>query len=116
MLTKLAVIGAGNIGAVLIEEAVRSRLARTVAAVDVKEPDVAKGTCLDVAEGSPVVLSDVKVMGSREFGVIEGADIVINTAGVPRAVRPDGTIPSREELLKTNLKITDNVAAAISQY
>lgn len=116
MLSKLAVIGAGNIGAVLMEEAARRGLARTVAAVDVKEPDVAKGKALDLAEGTPVVGTDCHLIGSRDFGVIEGAEIVINTAGVPRTVRPDGTIPSREELLQTNLKITDNVADAISKY
>jgi malate dehydrogenase len=116
MLSKIAIIGAGNIGAVLMEEAARRGLARTVAAVDVKEPDVAKGKALDLAEGTPVLGTDVHVIGSRDFDVIAGADMVINTAGVPRTVRPDGTIPSREELLATNLKITDNVAAAIKKH
>ena len=54
--------------------------------------------------------------GSKTYEVLEGAQFVINTAGVPRAVRPDGTFPSREELLATNLKITDAVAAGIKQY
>jgi malate dehydrogenase len=116
MLRKLAVIGAGNIGAVLVEEAARRTLARQVAAVDVKEPDVAKGKALDVAEGLPVVKTDVEIIGSKQYDVIAGADIVINTAGVPRTKRPDGTIPTREELLATNLKITDGVAAALKQH
>ncbi len=116
MLRKLAVIGAGNIGAVLVEEAARRTLARQIAAVDVKEPDVAKGKALDVAEGLPVVKTDVEIIGGRQFDVIAGADIVINTAGVPRTKRPDGTIPTREELLATNLKITDGVAAALKQH
>jgi malate dehydrogenase len=42
--------------------------------------------------------------------------MIINTAGVPRTKRPDGTIPSREELLATNLKITKDVAGAIKTY
>jgi malate dehydrogenase len=116
MLNKLAVIGVGNIGAVLLEEACRRGLARTVSAVDVKEPEVAKGKALDIAEGSPILGADVRLEGSREFNVIQGADLVINTAGVPRTVRPDGTIPTREELLTTNLKITDAVAEAIKSY
>ncbi|MCU0726853.1 MAG: malate dehydrogenase [Planctomycetes bacterium] len=115
MLRKLAIIGTGNIGAVLIEEAARRHLAKVIAAVDVKEPDVAKGKALDCAEGLPIVKSDVEIIGSRDFSVIAGADIVVNTAGVPRSKRPDGTIPSREELLATNLKITDGVAAAVKQ-
>ena len=113
MLGKLAVIGTGNIGAVLVLEAARRGLAKEVAAVDVKEPDVAKGKALDCAEGSPVIGCDVKIVGSRDFAIMDGADIVINTAGVPRSKRPDGTIPTREELLATNLGITDAVADAI---
>ena len=116
MLNKIAVIGGGNIGGVLIQELVHRRLARSVALVDVKGPELAKGKCLDIAEGSPVISSDVRVEGSKEYDVIEGADLVINTAGVPRTTRPDGTIPTREELLTTNLKITDAVSAGIQKY
>lgn len=116
MLNKIAVIGGGNIGGVLVQEIAQRRLARTVALVDVKDPELAKGKCLDIAEGSPVILSDVKVEGSKEYDVIADAELVINTAGVPRTTRPDGTLPTREELLTTNLKITDAVSAGIKQY
>ncbi len=116
MLSKIAVIGGGNIGGVLVQELVRRRLARTVALVDVKGPELAKGKCLDIAEGSPVISSDIQVEGSKEYDVIEGADMVINTAGVPRTTRPDGTLPTREELLATNLKITDAVSAGIQKF
>ena len=116
MLNKFAVIGVGNIGAVLVEEAARRVLARNIAAVDVKEPDVAAGKCLDIAEGLPIVGKTVNIVGSKDFSAIADADIVVNTAGVPRTVRPDGTIPTREELLTTNLKITKAVAAAIMEY
>lgn len=116
MLNKIAVIGGGNIGGVLVQELVRRNLARTVALVDVKDPELAKGKCLDIAEGSPVISADVHVEGSKEYDVIEGAEMVINTAGVPRTTRPDGTIPTREELLATNLKITDAVSGGISKF
>ncbi|MDI6766095.1 MAG: malate dehydrogenase [Bacteroidota bacterium] len=113
---KIAVIGGGNIGGVLIQEIVRRRLASHVSLVDVKEPDLAKGKCLDIAEGTPIISSDVVVEGSKQYDVIAGADLVINTAGVPRAARPDGTIPTREELLATNLKITDAVSEGIAKF
>jgi len=116
MLNKIGVIGGGNIGGVLVQEIVTRKLARNVALVDVKEPNFAEGKCLDIAEGAPVIGSDVNVEGSKDYSVIEGADIVINTAGVPRTTRPDGTMPSREELLGTNLKITDLVSDGISKY
>jgi malate dehydrogenase len=116
MLNKIAVIGGGNIGGVVVQEAVSRKLARNVALVDVKGPDFARGKCLDIAEGSPVIGTDIRVEGAKVYDVIEGADIVINTAGVPRAARPDGTLPTREELLATNLKITDSVSEGIAKF
>ncbi|MCP4574609.1 MAG: malate dehydrogenase [bacterium] len=116
MINKIAIIGGGNIGGALVHEIATRRLARNVALVDVKPPDFAKGKCLDIAEGSPTFGVDVNLEGSKTYSVIKGADFVINTAGVPRTMRPDGTFPSREELLATNLKITDMVAAGIKKY
>ena len=116
MLNKIGLIGGGNIGGVLMQEIVQRQLARSVAMVDIKEPDLAKGKALDIAEGSATIGADVNVIGGKTYDVLEGADIVINTAGVPRTTRPDGTIPTREELLATNLKITDAVSEGIKKY
>ena len=58
----------------------------------------------------------MNVVGSKNYDILDGCDFVINTAGVPRTMRPDGTFPSREELLAINLKITDLVAAGINKY
>jgi len=116
MLNKIGLIGGGNIGGVLMQEIVQRQLAREVAMVDIKEPDLAKGKALDIAEGSSTIGADVRTFGSREYEVLKGSDLVINTAGVPRTKRPDGTIPTREELLATNLKITDAVAEGIKKY
>jgi malate dehydrogenase len=116
MLNKIGLIGGGNIGGVLMQEIVRRQLAKNVALVDIKDPDLAKGKALDISEGSSTIGSDVHCEGGKEYAVIEGADLVINTAGVPRTTRPDGTIPTREELLATNLKITDAVSEGIQKY
>jgi malate dehydrogenase len=116
MLKKIGLIGGGNIGGVLAQEIFQRKLARTIAMVDVKGPDVAKGKCLDIVEGAPIVGSDVRFEASKEYDVLKDAELIVNTAGVPRTVRPDGTFPSRDELLATNLQITDKVAAAIQQY
>ena len=116
MLNKIGLIGGGNIGGVLAQEIVQRRLARTVALVDVKPPDLAKGKCLDIAEGTPVVGTDCTFVAGKDYDVLDGADLVINTAGVPRSVRPDGTFPTREELLAVNLKITDAVSDGILKY
>ncbi|MEK7273840.1 MAG: malate dehydrogenase, partial [Candidatus Desantisbacteria bacterium] len=116
MLTKIGVIGGGNIGGVIVQEIAKRRLSRSIGLVDVKPPDMAMGKCLDIAEGIPVINTDITINGSKSYEVIKDAQIVINTAGVPRTVRPDGSIPTREELLATNLRITDTVAEAICSY
>ena len=113
MLEKIGVVGGGMIGGVLVQEIGRRRLARAVGLVDIMPPDLAKGKCLDIPEGSPLVGIDCRVEARKAYEALAGADLVINTAGVPRKPRPDGTFPSREELLATNLKITDAVADGI---
>ena len=116
MLSKIGVIGGGNIGGVLVQEIARRGLARSVGLVDIVPPDLAKGKALDIAEGTPILRADVKFDAGKEYDVLAGSEIVINTAGVPRKPRPDGTVPSREELLATNLKITDAVAEGIAKF
>jgi malate dehydrogenase len=91
-------------------------MARTTAVVDVMPPEVARGKCLDIAEGTPVLGFESRFEAGRGYEVLEGSQLVINTAGVPRRPKPDGTLPTRDELLATNLRITDQVAGAIQRH
>jgi malate dehydrogenase len=132
VLNKIGLIGGGYIGGVLTQEIAQRRLAREVGLSDPapfvnpndpperqevqQKQSVAKGKCLDISEGLPTIRSDVKLVGSKDYSALEGADLIINTAGVPRKARPDGTFPSREELLTINLKVTKQVAEGIKQY
>jgi malate dehydrogenase len=132
MLNKIGVIGGGFIGGVLVQEIAQRRLAREVGLADPapfvnpddpperqevsKKQSVSKGKCLDVAEGLPTVRSDVRCYGSKDYSAIEGAELIINTAGVPRKARPDGTLPTRVELLTIKLKVTNQVAEGIQKY
>jgi malate dehydrogenase len=132
MVKKIGLIGGGYIGGVLAHEIAERRLAREVGLVDpapfpnpadpeerqavVRNQSVAIGKTLDIAEGLPVVARDVKLSGSKDYSAIAGSEILINTAGVPRKARPDGTFPSRDELLAINLKVTMEVAKGIQQY
>jgi malate dehydrogenase len=129
MLNKIGLIGGGYIGGVLTQEIAQRGLAREVGLSDpapfvnpddpserqevAKKQSVAKGKCLDIFEGLPTIGKDVRCVGSKDYSAIEGADMIINTAGVPRKARPDGTFPSREELLVTNLRVTNQVAEGI---
>lgn len=132
MLDKIGVIGGGYIGGVLVQEIAQRRLAREVGLSDpapfvnpddppekqevTRKQSVSKGKTLDIAEGLPTIRSDIKVYGSKDYSAIEGAELVINTAGVPRKARPDGSFPTREELLTINLKVTNQVAEGIRHH
>jgi malate dehydrogenase len=132
MINKIGLIGGGYIGGVLTQEIAQRRLAREVGLVDPapfvnpddpperqevsKKQSVAIGKCLDISEGLPTICTDIRLTGSKDYSAIDGADLIINTAGVPRKARPDGTFPSREELLTINLKVTNQVAEGIKKY
>ena len=68
---------------------------------------------LDISEGNPVFKCDAIMMGSKAYDVLQGCDLIINTAGVPRKKGPDGKIPSREQLLAVNLKVTQQVPSKL---
>jgi malate dehydrogenase len=132
MLNKIGVIGGGYIGGVLVQEIANRGLAREVGLTDpapfvnpddpperqevTKKQSVAIGKCLDISEGLPTVGKDCRLVGSKDYSSIKGAELIINTAGVPRKARPDGTFPSREELLTINLKVTNQVADGIQEF
>ncbi len=103
---KIALIGGGNIGGVLAEQAAYRELGDVVI-FDVVE-DMPQGNALDMAEGAPLVGSDAKISGTNEYAGIAGADIVIITAGLAR--KPG---MSRDDLLATNLKIMKEVAGGV---
>ena len=70
MINKIGIVGGGNIGGVLAAEIVSRRLARNVALVDVKGPDLAAGKCLDIAEATPVYGSDVNIVGAKTYDIL----------------------------------------------
>jgi malate dehydrogenase len=104
--TKIALIGGGNIGGVLAEQAAYRELGDVVI-FDVVE-DMPQGKALDMAEGAPLMGSDAKITGTNSYEGIAGSDVVIITAGLAR--KPG---MSRDDLLETNLKIMTQVAEGV---
>ncbi|MEM9177462.1 MAG: malate dehydrogenase [Myxococcota bacterium] len=103
---KIALIGGGNIGGVLAEQAAYRELG-DVMIFDVVE-GMPQGKALDMAEGTPLIGSDAKIEGCNDYAGIAGADVVIITAGLAR--KPG---MSRDDLLKTNLSIMKQVAEGV---
>jgi len=103
---RIALIGGGNIGGVLAEQAAYRELGDVVI-FDVVE-GLPQGKALDMAEGAPVLGADAKIEGTNDYASIAGADLVIITAGLAR--KPG---MSRDDLLATNLKIMTQVAKGV---
>jgi malate dehydrogenase len=103
---RIALIGGGNIGGVLAQEAAYRELGDVVI-FDVVE-GLPQGKALDLAEGAPVLGADAGIRGTNAYADIAGADVVIITAGLAR--KPG---MSRDDLLKTNLNIMKQVAVGV---
>ncbi|MCT7376612.1 malate dehydrogenase [Chelativorans salis] len=106
---KIALIGSGMIGGTLAHLAGLKELGDVVL-FDIAE-GIPQGKALDIAESSPVERFDAKFLGANDYAAIEGADVCIVTAGVPR--KPG---MSRDDLLGINLKVMEQVGAGIKKY
>lgn len=95
---KLAVVGAGAVGASLAYAAQLRSAADEVALYDLNGP-MAEAQVLDLAHGSPFA-GPTKIIGGGDMAVIDGSDIVVVTAGA--AQKPGQT---RLELVETNARI-----------
>ncbi len=106
---KIALIGGGQIGGVLTQLIAQKELGDVIL-YDIVE-DLPQGKALDIAEAAGVDLFDVSVKGTNDYKDIEGADLVIITAGLPR--KPG---MSRDDLLVTNANIMKTVAENVKTY
>jgi malate dehydrogenase len=108
---KIALIGSGQIGGTLALLAGLKELGDIVM-TDIIE-GVAKGKALDLAQAAAVEGYDARLSGAGtdNYAAIAGADVCIVTAGVPR--KPG---MSRDDLLGVNLKVMEQVGAAIKQH
>ena len=105
--SKIALIGAGNIGGTLAHLAAAKELGDVVL-FDVVE-GVPQGKALDLAQCGPVEGFDAKLKGTNDYADIAGADVIIVTAGVAR--KPG---MSRDDLLGINLKVMKAVGEGIA--
>ena len=106
-MSKISLIGAGQIGGTLAHLIGLKELVNEVVLFDVAS-GIAKGKGLDIAQSSSVDGFNVKFSGTDNYDDIKGSDVIIITAGVPR--KPG---MSRDDLLGINLKIIKQVAEGI---
>jgi len=106
---KVTVVGAGNVGGTVAMRIYESNLAR-VALIDVVE-SLARANAEDLQDAQAVLGLNNRIEASRDMSLMEGSDIIVVTAGLPR--KPGMT---REDLLAKNAAIIENVCQGITQF
>jgi len=106
---KISLIGGGQIGGVLAQLCALRELGDVVL-FDIVE-GLPQGKMLDIAEAAPVDGFDVCLKGTNDYADIQGSDVVIVTAGLPR--KPG---MSRDDLIEVNSKIMTQVSEGIKKY
>jgi malate dehydrogenase len=106
---KIALIGAGAIGGTLAHLIGLKELGDVVL-FDIAE-GIPQGKALDIAQSAPIEGFDARYLGVNSYDALDGADLCIVTAGVPR--KPG---MSRDDLLGINLKVMEQVGSGIAKY
>ena len=109
MLNKVAVVGAGNVGATAAQRLAEKHLAREVIMIDVAE-GIPQGKALDQWQSGPIEGFDARVRGSQGYDEAKDADLFVVTAGIAR--KPG---MSRDDLVRTNAGIVRSVAENIAR-
>jgi malate dehydrogenase len=108
MRKKVTVVGAGNVGATLVQRLAEMEICDIVV-VDIPQTEgMPAGKALDIMESGPIYGYDSKVTGATSYETTAGSDIVVITAGIPR--KPG---MSRDDLLNTNAGIVKAVTEQV---
>ena len=106
---KIAFIGAGNVGATAAHLTALKELGDIVL-FDIVD-GMPQGKGLDMFESAPVEGFDAAVSGTGDYADLEGADVVVVTAGIAR--KPG---MSRDDLIGTNAKVMHAAGAGIKKH
>ena len=106
---KVAVIGAGQVGATLAQRLVERGLSDVVL-VDIV-PGLAAGKALDLAQAAPLAGHDCQITGTDDYAQVAGCELAVITAGKPRQPGMD-----RMDLLRTNAGIVTDVVKQLAHH
>lgn len=110
-MTKVSVIGAGNVGATCAEYIAQRRIASEVVILDIKE-NFAEGKALDLMQTASLNGFNTRISGStNDYAKTAGSDVVVVTSGIPR--KPGMT---REELIGINAGIVKTVTENVLKH
>ena len=106
-MSKVTVIGAGNVGATVANTLAHKDLVKEIVVLDIMG-DFARGKALDTWQQAPIDNYSTYLHGTDDYKDTAGSDVVVITAGVPR--KPG---MSRDDLITTNAKIVDTVTKSV---
>jgi malate dehydrogenase len=109
-MSKVTVIGAGNVGATVANVLAHKDLVKEIVLLDI-QGNMARGKALDTWQQAPVDYYSTYLHGTDDYADTANSDIVVITAGVPR--KPG---MSRDDLISTNAKIVNSVTESILKY
>ncbi|MDA8692468.1 malate dehydrogenase [Saprospiraceae bacterium] len=109
-MSKVTVVGAGNVGATVANVLAHKDIVKDIVLVDIKG-DFAKGKALDSWQQAPIDDYSSTLTGTSDYADTAGSDVVVITAGIPR--KPG---MSRDDLISTNAKIVVSVTKSILKY
>ncbi|MCB0736381.1 MAG: malate dehydrogenase [Bacteroidetes bacterium] len=110
-MTKVSVIGAGNVGASVAEYLAIKEIANEIVLLDIKE-GYAEGKAMDLNQCATLNGYNAHLTGStNDYSATAGSKVVVITSGIPR--KPGMT---REELIGTNAGIVKSVTENVLKY
>lgn len=110
-MSKVTVVGAGNVGATCANVLLFNEVADQVVMLDVKE-GVSEGKALDMLQTASLLGYDSKIVGcTNDYAQTADSDVVVITSGIPR--KPGMT---REELIGVNAGIVKSVAENVLKF
>jgi malate dehydrogenase len=109
-MSKVTVIGAGNVGATCANVLAHKDIVKEIVLVDIVG-DLARGKALDTWQQAPIDNYSTTLIGTSDYKDTAGSDIVVITAGIPR--KPG---MSRDDLISTNANIVTSVVKSVLEH
>ncbi|MCP3890992.1 malate dehydrogenase [Bacteroides neonati] len=110
-MSKVTVVGAGNVGATCANVLAFNEVADEVVMLDVKE-GVSEGKAMDMMQTAQLLGFDTTIVGcTNDYAKTANSDVVVITSGIPR--KPGMT---REELIGVNAGIVKAVAENVLKF
>ena len=110
-MSKVTVVGAGNVGATCANVLAFNEVAEEVVMLDIKE-GISEGKAMDMMQTAQLLGFDTRLVGcTNDYAKTANSDVCVITSGIPR--KPGMT---REELLGVNAGIVKGVAENLLKY